>query len=83
MGEEKKMEIPVKAVPGHRDMARFFKAPLPCACVAPFRHGQGLFFRKAGVRENGPLQGGKCGRLYSGWASVLGIQTGVFWKVLA
>lgn len=41
---------------------------------------------KAGFRENGPLQedgretGGK---LYSGWASVLGIQTGVFWKVLA
>lgn len=23
------------------------------------------------------------GKLYSGWASVLGIQTGVFWKVLA
>ena len=23
------------------------------------------------------------GKRYSGWASVLGIQTGVFWKVLA
>lgn len=28
-------------------------------------------------------KGGRGGRLYSGWASVLGIQTGVFWKVLA
>lgn len=38
---------------------------------------------KPGSGRTALCKGGKCDRLYSGWASVLGIQTGVFWKVLA
>lgn len=80
---EEKMEAPVKAAFGHQGIYRFFSAPLPCACNNSVQAWTRAVLPESLVSGRTAFcKGGRAGG-YSGWASVLGIQTGVFWKVLA